>query len=186
MFASILGPRLHMTTTNTADFDKFNRCLEGKALIVINEMIPLSRDQWAHLRGVVTDETIRIEAKGLDARTVTNVANVVVLSNIVDQDLFPDVGTFSRRICLFHARNVIRKEGRWERFWKWAGREMGQTSYADCDGSRALADFLYNWEIKESVNVIPKSEDGEMASYSGLNPIHQWITCEKTHLFRSD
>ena len=173
MFAAIFGRHLHVSTTNLSDFERFNRSLEGKALITVNEMIPLESGQWAHLRGFITDATIRIEQKGLEVRTVPNVANVLCISNVVDKDLFPDIGTNARRICLLTCRNVTKPPLRWFRFFEWAGCGMNCSTYKDCPGTRALADFLYSRRVTSQVKIIPEDEDGVTAGITALNPIHQ-------------
>jgi len=152
MFAAIFGDHNCVVTTNLKDFDRFNSSLEGKALIIVNEMTDLTSQQWSHLRGMITDATIRVEEKGLDVRHVKNVANIVFLSNVVHRELFPDIGTNVRRIVHFPCRNVTKPPLMWDHFWEWAGgRGINHTTTRKkCDGSMALADYLSHSSVSST------------------------------------
>jgi len=162
MFAAILGPHHCTVTSTTRIFDRFNSTIEGRSLVFVNEMGSLAHTEWNQVKELITDPTASIERKGQERRCVKNVANFVFVSNNLHCDLFPDLGPIKRRIVHLTSRHVNNNPFLWDHFWEWSGGNIldysgsGSTTRKICNGSLALADFLYNRKVTRRIDVIPK------------------------------
>jgi len=164
MFAAILGPPHHTVISATRIFDRFNGSVEGKSLVFVNEMDTLTKKEMASVNILITDPTASIERKGQERREVKNVANFVFVSNVLHRDLFPDFGTTKRRFVHLSSRNVNKNPVLWSHFWEWSGGNMidptgknpenSSTTRKICNGSLALADFLYNRKVTRRIDEI--------------------------------
>ena len=184
MFAAILGPPHHTVISATRIFDRFNGSVEGKSLVFVNEMDTLTKKEMASVNILITDPTASIERKGQERRYVKNVANFVFVSNVLHRDLFPDLGTTKRRFVHLSSRNVNKNPVLWSHFWEWSGGNMidptgknpenSSTTRKICNGSLALADFLYNRKVTRRIDEIPVHENGSSCMLRGLQDVPQW------------
>lgn len=85
-FLELLLKRSNMYVSSgiTAVTQKHNTAIQGKRLIVINEMSS-TKDEWRSnfdkLKALITDPTVSIEPKGINPYTVDNISNFILMSN---------------------------------------------------------------------------------------------------------
>ena len=75
----VLGQhQTHETAGISSITGRFNDCLEGKSLVVIDEMASTKdefRSNWEKMKKYITDSTITVEPKGLPQYKIKNFAN---------------------------------------------------------------------------------------------------------------
>ena len=85
VLSKLLGRYANPNLTNISHIvGRFNGALEDKKLIVCNELSSADTNKYLNsdaLKSVITDRTVNIEAKGVDARLRENVVNLILVSN---------------------------------------------------------------------------------------------------------
>ena len=85
---------------------EFNATLVGAHLIVANELVNFDwksrKSQAEALKTVITEDTVRINQKGIDAYDELNIANIIMLSNNENPIR---VDQYDRRYCVMNTAN---------------------------------------------------------------------------------
>lgn len=100
-FRKLLGPCGKTINDLKSIAGEFNATLVGAHLIVANELTNFDydsrRQQAEALKNIITEDTIHINKKGIDAYDELNIANLIMLSN---NDNPIRVDQYDRRYCV--------------------------------------------------------------------------------------
>jgi hypothetical protein len=112
---------------------RFNKCLEKKLLVNFNETHwGGNKKMGGTFKGLITDDTMNIESKGVDGYTTDNLLNCVITTN---EDWVVQVSANDRRFFLIECKDqTLKKDGI---------EKIKNTPLQD------LANFFYNRDISE-------------------------------------
>lgn len=165
---------LHAThLTNTKHLtSNFNSHLQDKRFVLADEAF-FARDKAGDgvLKGLITEPTIQIERKGLDAITCANYAHILMMSN---EDYVVPATSDERRYCVTEVSDKYR----------------GDTDYFDmlgalCESKEGKAAFLYamvNRDItKYRPSRIPETQALKEQRAENLDCVAEWIRDSLIH-----
>ena len=146
---------------------QFNSVVEGKMLIILNELKNCGDDRLANfnaLKSIITDDEIRINEKNQPRRTAQNVANFIFVSN----NSFPvKIETGDRRYCVLNCNG--RRKGDFAYFEKL----MSSTDTSFYDN---LLTFFMKRDISGfNIRVIPMTDAKQDLIDASKPPIDVWI-----------
>ena len=120
----------------------FNAKLINKTLVVVNEVENVDNSMWYNgdtLKSLITDDTVIIEKKGIDAMTYDNCANFIFVSN---NERPINIDNNDRRYAVFEPNPMHDKDD----FNYWTDE-----FYLLKDNHQFLSD-LYNWCLKQDIS----------------------------------
>lgn len=146
LMMAIIGHRYCYKPSTKDITSQFNAYEEGKLFLPIEEM-KATNDILDTMKVSITNERVRIEAKGRDGHMAYNFANYVINTNHIDG---VPVDENSRRFCMLvceqqTAKEVLRDFGdkHFSRLFHWRDYE---------GGASIVAHYLENMEIDERYN----------------------------------
>lgn len=145
----------------------FNSIVEGKMLIVLNELRNCGDDRMANfnsLKSIITDDTIRINEKNQPRRTAENVANFIFVTN----NPYPvkiEVG--DRRYVVLQCNGKYKGNNE---YFKQMYESFNKEFYDN------LLTFFVNYNITEfNIRNIPMTEAKQDLIEASRSPIDVWI-----------
>jgi hypothetical protein len=99
----LLKPAPALTTSGDKIFSNFNKQLEGKVLVVADELGSNKAQHSAVMKDLVTSSSLTVEAKFKDSYTQRNFLNFILTTNNVTATL---VDEFSRRDVIFSVQQI--------------------------------------------------------------------------------
>ena len=148
-FGSLFGPHFKHVTNPDHIVGKFNRVLEDACLVFADEALYAGNKRHeSALKALITEPTLFIEPKGVDARPVRNCIHLIMVSN---ESWVVPARLDDRRFFILDAPND----------------QMGDYAYfeaiqdeMDSGGREGLLHFLLNHDISEfNVRSVPKTEE---------------------------
>jgi hypothetical protein len=176
LLGAIIGPCHRYQTCRTEDLGgRFNVNLEGKILLIFDEITGISAAQTSALKGLITDPNLRIERKGVDAYEVDNLVNVVITTNDLTNKLM-DVGPRARRWFFLDCDWTV--TGRLDYFADLVYALGYNHQFASNDQevvTRAFADVLWTMDLTDfNPRDIPDTQPLVDQKISSLNDAHLW------------
>lgn len=154
---------------------KFNRTIENKMLIVLNEVKNAGNERFANfdcLKSIITERYIQIEEKNQPARTAENVANLIFCTN---HSMPIKIEASDRRYVVTRCNSKYSGHNTLERKTYW--RNLHATIKGD-DFYRHLITFFLDRNISEfDPRDIPITEAKESLVEAFRSPFEEWL-CE--------
>ena len=156
----------------------FNAKLENKTLMVVNEVKNVDNSIWYNndaLKSLITDDTVIIEKKGIDAMTCENNINFLFVSN---NERPVNINNEDRRYVVFEPSPIHGKDD----FEYW-----NEHFYGLKDDQQFLEN-LYNWCLKQDISNynprdIPMTE-AKMELIAQNRPRHEDFIIEHIEKFK--
>eukprot|EP00727_Mastigamoeba_balamuthi_P001405 m51a1_g11261 hypothetical protein (490) ;mRNA; f:26095-32058 len=171
---AIIGKYHSLNTTSTEDIaGKFNSVLKGKVYVVYNEARSLDPVKADKLKSIITDKSLRVEHKFVDAYTIDNMVNILIFSNSTTEKII-DLSPQSRRYvhCLCNSWVNMHPEY-FDGLSRWLGIADGQPVTEE--GIKCFSDYLYNVNIAQfnsrRIVITDSLVDQKLAS---MHPVHMW------------
>ena len=146
---------------------QFNSVLDGKKLIVCNEMKNVGESKYANfdgLKSVITDNVIRINEKGIPRYDAENVVNLILVSN---NDYPVKIEKTDRRYVVCNINGKYRGD---LKYWCEFSKRKDKTFY------QHLTYYFMNRDITEfNSRDIPTTESKKIIQEMGNSVFDDWI-----------
>lgn len=172
----IMGHSAFFQTNNIEDVIGRFAPLEGKILVVMDEISGLDGDSSDKLKAVITEEMTRSEEKFQSVVSHRNYSNLILTSNSISPNILGRVTAQQRRFVTFHAGEAGINHDH-DYFWDLYEDffELGKAPGEPKRGVYALAHFLYTMDISGwNPKVIPNTKFMEYLKLSNMPLVHEW------------
>jgi phage/plasmid-associated DNA primase len=164
-FASLFGPHYIQITQSSHLVGNFNAHLRDMLLVYADEAI-WAGDKRAEsvLKGLITEDHLAIEMKGVDVQTSRNFSRIIMTSN---NDWIVPASIDQRRFVVIEASPARIQDSR---YFKAIADQM------EAGGLEALMYTLVNWDL-EGINLrkIPRTGALVEQQLRSLGPVGQWL-----------
>jgi len=163
-FGKLFGPHFLQLDSDRQLLGQFNGHLQDAILVLADEAVWASGKMGlGALKRIITEQTIQIERKGIDAISVRNMMHVIVASN---SSWFVPVASDNRRFAVFEVSSAERLN---RKFFGAVEKEL------DEGGASAMLYDLLNYELGQ-VDLYAIPETGELSDqkYFSMEPKTQW------------
>lgn len=169
IMGSIIGNNHFVNTSSSLDIiGKFNGMLEGKTLVIFNEVHSVEERTCSVLKSLITEDMMRVERKFINAYMVQNKLNIVICSNNTNSQVI-HVSSNSRRYFFLKCDSSI--AGNLDYF-----NDFVTSLHDDNDKLiKAFADYLYNMDLsKFDVRNVPITEELVNQKVNSMPDVHDW------------
>ncbi|MFO7893251.1 MAG: DUF5906 domain-containing protein [Longimicrobiales bacterium] len=178
MMKKIIGPRHFYSTMDINEVvGHFNRNLEGKTYAIVDEVDNISSEQHAALKSVITEDTVKIEKKGVDAYPVENYVNVVMTTNVTDRRIMR-IDPSNRRFIIIECDSSVNRRDDKHEYFQDMIDFLGLNKHDHTGTYPGIKSFFY---VLSSLNLrefdprrIPVTDHTNDLKLQSLNSIHQW------------
>lgn len=168
----IMNNNCFITQDPTPVITKFNATLEGRLLLVLEE-VPICKRDWhlfeTSLRQLITGNTIKIEHKGRDGVPKPNKMNIIINSN----DNVLKLRNDDRRICM---PDIGQRQS--DSYYQNLTHQISQEHAGQVMFNYFKRRYEENQEFKNSHRIIPTSENRQELKREALGSIHRWLRDE--------
>jgi len=164
-FASLFGPHFIQVTQSSHLVGNFNSHLRDKLLVFADEAF-WAGDKRAEgaLKGLITEDNLAIEMKGVDVQASRNFARIIMASN---NDWVVPASVDQRRFVVIEASPARIQDSR---YFKAIADQMS------AGGREALMNTLVNWDLEGTdLRKIPRTGALVEQQLRSLGPVGQWL-----------
>ena len=171
----IMGQQHFLNTPDVNDIaGKFTGAIEGKFVVVFDEAFEVKGKKLQKLKSLITEKTMRVEKKGVDAYFVPNYVSIIINSNIQHANIFEVSSRARRYLMSFCDSSIAGCTDYFGDLVEWMG--IGDSAKDDvCRGIRSVAYFLYNLDISDfNPRIIPHTKYMVLQKLATMPDVHLW------------